>query len=90
MSTILTHLRLIDHQADPTRLYEVYAGPDGRRIRFTIDLTAPTAYSQVWSGVRWETVHTLHDAHFRSDITTLNVLNRLMPVTEDILGWSGR
>jgi len=82
--SIITNLRIIDHQETPGTVQEVIEGPDGRRVRFFVSVVPnATAYSQVWSGTEWKHVHTLLDP----GLIVGGALARLMRTTEEILGW---
>lgn len=82
--SVLTNIRLIDRQQMGRLLQEIYAGPDGRRVRF---LASPQqACSEVWSGTKWEAAYCLLEDF--GDIPPEQVLTRLFKVTGDILGWS--
>ena len=84
--SLITQVRVIDHQERPDELFEVVEGPDLRRVRFIIRVGGPTphAYSQVWQSFEWKMVHHL----LKPGTTPEDALARLFKATEDILGWS--
>lgn len=84
MSLLTTNIRLIDRQSAHRTLLEVYAGPDGRRIRFFADPVE--AYSQVWSDAGWREVHHLLIER-SSPFPPEEAITHLFKATEDILGW---
>jgi len=82
--SLITQVRVIDHQEQPGVLLEVVEGPDQRRARFFVRVSAtPQAYSQVWTGSDWKSVHYLLDPGCNPG----DALARLFKTTEDILGW---
>jgi hypothetical protein len=87
MTGLIINLRLIDHQEQPGVLQEVYEGPDKRRVRFFARVHPdPTAFSQVWSGSEWKSIHNLLDP----GLSPSEAIARLFKATEDILGWTTR
>ena len=83
--SLLTNVRVIDHQELPGVLQEVVRGPDGRVARYFVRLLDhPQASSQVWSGAEWKPVHNLLDV----GPSVAAAMARLTATTEDILGWS--
>lgn len=81
---IALDIRLIDRQQTRYAILEVYAGPDGRRVRFFAG--GGEAISQVWSGSEWNEVHRL--VWEGPNPTPEEAIRRLFSPTEDILGWS--
>lgn len=82
--SLITGVRVIDHQEQPGVLLEIVEGPDHRRVRFFVRVAEmPQAYSQVWTGSEWKPVHHLLDPGYNPG----EALARLFKTTEDILGW---
>ncbi len=82
--SLITQVRVIDHQEQPGVLQQVVAGPDNRRVRFFVRVAeTPQAYSQVWAGSEWKLIHHLLDPGCNPG----EALARLVKITEDILDW---
>lgn len=85
MSLLATNIRLIDRQSTHRTLLEVYAGPDGRRVRFFADPVE--AYAQVWANAGWLEVHRLL-VERNNPSPPEEAISKLFKTTEDILGWT--